>query len=745
MQRSIVTILILLSVSFLSNCIYAANGQILLEPIRFLLLGNKTIGSSEVQDGVIVIDDVKVEDVDTVTIDAQDDTLLELSGALAATVQNNSLLFITGGADGRFPFGLAGKVIEVTPNGGTTTVKLERVSYADIFKETNFNFSCITLDSSNYIGVIAPTVVQNNYTLNVGNTVQLNMQLDLADLENQASTAFPTYPNPGKGNFVITASLGNLRISDKTKFSSTGGLEQLSLRMGGDINYDVTFTGNTGVKFGTFPTAWGEVEDEKAQLIGQGSKLNDLDSDDRVGKFPLAGLVYSIPCPPDTCPVTTTGGDFELTNAFGVIVWLYLSLNGEYGVDDGSSGDGEITFARLNSAKLNLGVRKSGGGLDVIRALSRNASSGDLLVAPEVDGSAGMEIHAGITTDLDFFMGGLRVANAGIDLAADSDMFIDALSGKVTYFTEGLNSPWYFLGNSTFAYTIGAGGVFDGAVAFGVNINTSWNRLDGDGSYEYEIQIPTDAEMVQPGWHDAWYTQSGNYPQCDIYHPSECNTEGECLAVELHWYDDTCMSSPPTVVSGGGRLWMDRNLGATRVATQADFDNILWNAGFNSEANGDLYQWGRDTDGHEKRVSGTTTTLSSSDTPGHGDFILSNNGQPIYNDWRYPKNNDLWQGVNGINNPCPTGFRLPTKWEWNTEIASWSTQNSAGAFASPLKLLPAWYRNRVGGAINGHNIGDYWSSDIYYHGGIYLKLDSNSASMLGAPRSYGFSVRCIKD
>jgi hypothetical protein len=50
---------------------------------------------------------------------------------------------------------------------------------------------------------------------------------------------------------------------------------------------------------------------------------------------------------------------------------------------------------------------------------------------------------------------------------------------------------------------------------------------------------------------------------------------------------------------------MDRNLGAARAATSST----------DAEAYGDLYQWGRGTDGHEKRNSQTTSTLSSSNTP----------------------------------------------------------------------------------------------------------------------------------
>ena len=71
-------------------------------------------------------------------------------------------------------------------------------------------------------------------------------------------------------------------------------------------------------------------------------------------------------------------------------------------------------------------------------------------------------------------------------------------------------------------------------------------------------------------------------------------------------------------------------------------------------AYGYLYQWGRATDGHQKRTSGSSSTLSTNDTPGHKKFILAPNS-PY--DWRSPQNDNLWQGVAGTNNPCPSGYR----------------------------------------------------------------------------------------
>jgi uncharacterized protein (TIGR02145 family) len=182
-----------------------------------------------------------------------------------------------------------------------------------------------------------------------------------------------------------------------------------------------------------------------------------------------------------------------------------------------------------------------------------------------------------------------------------------------------------------------------------------------------------------------------------------------------------------------GKVWMDRNLGASRVATSST----------DAEAYGDLYQWGRGADGHEKRNSETTSTLSSSDTPGHGKFITVNSGNY---DWRSPQNNNLWQGANGINNPCPEGFRIPTAAEWNAERASWSSNNSAGAFASPLKLPVAGLRsNSIGSLYDVGSYGYYWSSTVNGASAQFLSFFSSNALMYSLYRAVGLSVRCLKD
>jgi uncharacterized protein (TIGR02145 family) len=181
------------------------------------------------------------------------------------------------------------------------------------------------------------------------------------------------------------------------------------------------------------------------------------------------------------------------------------------------------------------------------------------------------------------------------------------------------------------------------------------------------------------------------------------------------------------------KTWMDRNLGATQVAASSTDQN----------AYGDLYQWGRRTDGHQCRTSPTTGTLSSVDQPAHGNFILAPNA-PY--DWRSPQNTNLWQGVNGVNNPCPSGYRLPTETELNNERLSWSSNTSAGAFASPLKWPVAGYRGLSSGSLYGvGTFGYYWSSTVSGATSRTLYFDGSGANMNGNDRANGFSVRCLKE
>ena len=215
---------------------------------------------------------------------------------------------------------------------------------------------------------------------------------------------------------------------------------------------------------------------------------------------------------------------------------------------------------------------------------------------------------------------------------------------------------------------------------------------------------------------------NGNVSQASIY--SRALTAAEVLEnynILRPRFGD--VTNPTT-----GRIWMDRNLGATQVATSST----------DSNAYGDLYQWGRGADGHQIRTSGTTSTLSSTDQPGNGNFILAPNS-PF--NWRSPQNTNLWQGVNGVNNPCPSGYRVPTEAEWQAEYATWTSPNYA--FGSPLKLPKAGIRTNNNSLNQVGTGGRYWSSTVDGSNSRYMYFDGGSGAMFTDARALAASIRCI--
>ena len=196
---------------------------------------------------------------------------------------------------------------------------------------------------------------------------------------------------------------------------------------------------------------------------------------------------------------------------------------------------------------------------------------------------------------------------------------------------------------------------------------------------------------------------------------------------------------PETVTNPAtGETWMDRNLGASQVATSST----------DAAAYGDLYQWGRAADGHQSRTSGTTTTKATTAVPGGGNawdslFII---GPEEFGDWLLRRDNTLWQGGSGINNPCPAGFRLPTKEEWEAERLSWATNDAAGAFDSPLKLTAGGYRNRTNGVLSiTGELGYYWGQARTNPGMLFFNSIGVAYTAPTVERANGYSVRCIKD
>ncbi len=193
-----------------------------------------------------------------------------------------------------------------------------------------------------------------------------------------------------------------------------------------------------------------------------------------------------------------------------------------------------------------------------------------------------------------------------------------------------------------------------------------------------------------------------------------------------------------------GKVWLDRNLGASQVCTALD----------DTECYGDYYQWGRGADGHEKRDSNTTSTQASDLNNTNTSFITSNNADGW--DWTTADGNGSlraqeWSKTDGTS-ICPVGYRVPTIYELIAEIIDLNDSNKVNsntdAFNNFLKLPSAGLRySNNGSFIDQGSVGYFWGIPVNgYPLPPYLGFGPSRAWWdEDGFRTDGESVRCLRD
>ncbi len=200
-----------------------------------------------------------------------------------------------------------------------------------------------------------------------------------------------------------------------------------------------------------------------------------------------------------------------------------------------------------------------------------------------------------------------------------------------------------------------------------------------------------------------------------------------------------------TVRAKDGKVWLQQNLGSTGVATSTR----------DRAAYGDYFQWGRWDDGHQSSASDTiyASRLSANNPAGlqaDTGFVVSHwwNGGAIANTWTANPPTD----VNGLD-PCAAigpGWRMPTREDWRKLMSAESiVSDTASAFKSTLKLVPAGYRDYTKGNMGSiESEGSYWTSTNRDGISAYIFQFTSGFSPFSVgnfmARGHGFSIRCVK-
>jgi len=187
-----------------------------------------------------------------------------------------------------------------------------------------------------------------------------------------------------------------------------------------------------------------------------------------------------------------------------------------------------------------------------------------------------------------------------------------------------------------------------------------------------------------------------------------------------------------------GKVWLDRNLGASRVCTS--FDDV--------QCYGDYYQWGRNFDGHEDSGSATTSTQAT-DVNSAGSSFIKGSSDWASVDGAGTTRTANWSATDG-SSVCPVGYRVPTINELKAELfdaGSAQIQNRDDAFNSFLALPSAGYRYSIlGSVVYQGTWGHMWSSSS--NNGFYsyqVSINFAAAYIRLGYRSDAFTVRCLKD
>jgi len=261
-------------------------------------------------------------------------------------------------------------------------------------------------------------------------------------------------------------------------------------KLNAKFDAEVKFKGTASLDIGSYNRAWREVEENMFEKLFMKFDVKGLKSEDKIGKYPIAGLVYQ-----SLAPVTYMGKTqtpLRQAKAGGVIVWIYLDAKGSISID------GEVGTA--THLDFEVGLSKEKGKGFAINKKIKPIKNKRLLEAPFIDGEVTLQSQVGLSIDVDTFMSGVRIANLGINA---NGIWTQTYKTKkrLSYGIDKLGEPWSWVGGRICQEGRLEGGV---TVDFAANFSINDKKVFDNVSYSVPTQSSIDA--AEKGWVWAmWY------------------------------------------------------------------------------------------------------------------------------------------------------------------------------------------------------------------------------------------------
>lgn len=393
---------------------------------------NSNTISGEVKANLVVIPPSEFNQAGAITHADGGGILLESKGVTANNLKQGDVIYLPPNTVGGLSMPFAGRVASTSTANGTASVQLVPANVEDVYEKLSWDIDT-SKSNAKISNVIAPRGAKVSFLQkpNIGttkqqktetsNTVGGGLTYEDSKINGELSISREVEKNGKKFTLSTIVSLKDITFKSKANFDakqiiSAGGWLSASIAMEGTLAGDVKITGEGELNLGDLIRD-SSVFDDLKHDAGEYYSLEGLESDDKKGRFPLGGVVVTLP---NLVPTPFTGNIPDSALVFlaqlpSVVLWVYVDASGNLTLS------GELG-ARTKDVSFKQGAYFNAVGFD----LDGYRVSEGALTGMEIYGNVTAEFNQklGVSVAGDLFIAGIRPFNLNAFVGGE-------ISGKI--------------------------------------------------------------------------------------------------------------------------------------------------------------------------------------------------------------------------------------------------------------------------------------------------------------------------